>query len=341
MSLTSIVGGLGVAPQTAKGTPNTTYSWVPATQLGLEAEQQVQQYPLEISGDYISHGSYKTSVSVGGGVSLLVRPDSIGHFLYMLCGQDTVTPVTGQSGAYSHAMSPFVAGSGTNLPWYTLSKNVAGLWAEQYVDTRLSSFQLSIPKAGIVTAQASFFGITPSQVAVPTMSGFDSGPTFETCQATVTLNNEATGLSISADSAYADQIQLSYTSNLSQDEQAVGSFTPIDITLLSRAVSISYDMVIRDAALREAVYQNGASTNWSPQVYRGSLTVVLNSSTNIGATTQPYTMTITIPGMDFLLMPIQMSGAQLIRANLSAVVTLGPSGNDHFSFTTVNATASY
>jgi hypothetical protein len=299
-----------------------------------------QTLPPEVGGSYLPRLSYKAGVSAGGSVSFNVRPDSFGHFLFMACGQSTDTSVPAQTGAYQHVMTPFAPSVSNDLPWYTVVSDIAKLYAEQVIDTRLSSLQMSIPKASLATATASLYGLTPSEIAVPGTETLDTGPIFQSCLATVNLVDEVGGTSISANSIIPDQVQLTFNSNLAQDESVVGSFYPVDATLLQRSVDVSYDITLRDPDLVRAVYRNGGTSAWSPTMYRGHLTLTLTSSSNIAGTTQPYSLEIDMPGIDFLMMPISMSGGQLIRANLSAQVTLGDAG-DQFTFTLINATPSY
>lgn len=344
MSKTALTGALGFAKQSAKGTPGTTFTWVPATASNLNAQQQTQMLPPEIGGGYFSKLAYKTGVAVAGDASLIVRPDSFGHLLFMLCGQDTVTPVAGQAGAYDHVMTPFAPGASADLPWYTLFKDASQLMYEQYSDVKLASLRLDVRNRTTLMAQCGFFGLTPTEVAsVPggTPESVDHGPVFETCQATVALNNQVGNAVISANTDLTDAVSFDFSSQLSQDEYVVGGYTPVDITLLQREAAISYDVTIRDTALIRAVYRNGGTSAWSPTVYRGHLNLVLTALSNVPTTTVPYTLTIDIPGMDFLMMPLPMSGANLLRATLSARVSLGPSGTDTFTFTLRNGVASY
>lgn len=343
MAHSSIIGAIGLAHQTVKGTANTSYSYLPATSIGLNADQTAQALPLEIAGNsYLPRGSYKSGVAAAGDASFIVRPDSLGNLLLMLCGQDTVTPVPGQSGAYSHVMVPFAPSVANDLPWYTILKDVGKYWAEQYTDMRLAGFRLDVAKQSVLNAQATFFGITPQEVAVPSPeTPLDNGTALQTCQATVILNNETGNVVISPQTTQVERVSLAFGTRLSQDEFVVGSFYPADVTLLSRSVQVSYDLVIRDPALRRAVYQNGGTSQWSPTLYRGHLHLTLPSNAVVPTTTQIYQLDIDLPGIDFLMMPITMSGGELMRASLSANVSLGPSGGDTFTFTLVNGTASY
>ena len=342
MSRTAVIGVLGLAHQTAKGTANTSFTYVPATNLGVNANQQVQATPYEISGGYFQKTSYKTSVSAGGDTSIIARPDSFGHVLYALSGQDTVTPVPSQAGAFSHVFTPFTPSASNELPWYTLYKNVSYLWANQFTDVKCAGVRFDVAARNLVNTQVSWYGITPTEVAVPgAPPAADSGPVFQTCQGTVILHTEAGDANISANTNKLERVSLDFVNNLSADQEfSVGSYVPDDVTLLSRSVNVSADIIIRDPDLVRAVYQNGGTGAWDPTVYRGHLNLTFNSSAVVPSTTQPYQFIIDLPGIDFLMMPVSLSSNQLIRATLSANVTLG-AANDQYAFTLINGTASY
>lgn len=116
MSATGTIGALGVGTQSAKGTVATTFQYLPATSLNINANQNTQAYPPEVAGSYFPRGSYKAGVTVAGDASLLVRPDGIGHFLFGLAGVDTVTAVPAQAGAFQHVFTPFAPAANTDLP---------------------------------------------------------------------------------------------------------------------------------------------------------------------------------------------------------------------------------
>jgi hypothetical protein len=331
-----------VGRQSAKDTPTTTTQFFPVTSLGLNMNQNTQALPAEIGGDYFLRNSYKASVIGGGDTAMVVRPNSFGNLLYMLAGQDTVTPVPSQSGAYSHSFVPFAPSAGVDLPWFTFYKDVSKFYAEQHLNTKLRSLRIDIPKASIVTAQASVLSTTPSTVTIASLGTetFDTTPQFQTCVATVTLAAEAPSPSLTFP-VNLERFSLNYTNVLSEDEYAVGSYYVQDSSLLQRTVTVDMDFVLRDTTLIQAAYLNGATipNAWSPQIYRGALNVQLNSNTNIGATTQPYQLNFNFPGLDFLMAPITLSGAELIRSTLSTQVTLGT--GDRFAATLINGVSTY
>lgn len=343
MSRTSLIGAFGMARQSAKDNVPSSFTYAPATSVSLNPNQNVATLPPEIGGSYFLRGSYKASVIGGGDTALIIRPNSVGNLFMAYSGVDNVTPVSGQTGAYSHVFTPFAPAAGVDLPWYTLQKDIARLSAEQYLNAKLQSLRIDIPKSAIATAQASWIATTPSGITSVGSVTTDSTPQMQTSLASVSLTPEGNGSNISANSVKMERFSLTMSNNLSQDEFSVGNLYLDDITLLQKTINVDMDVIIRDTALYQAVYLNGGTIpgSISPSVYRGSLTLTLNSTTNIPTTTQPYQLTFNFPGLDFLTMPISLSGADLVRATLSTQVTLGPSGSDMYTITLINGVASY
>lgn len=345
MSNDSLIGALGLGRQTAKDVVTTTAQFLPATSVGLNMNQNAQALPAEIGGDYFLRNSYKASVVGGGDIAMVVRPNGIGNFLYMLAGQDTVSPISSNGSTYySHSFVPFTPAAGVDLPWFTAYKDAGKLYAEQYLNTKLRSLSFDIPKSGIVTAQASLIATTPSTITVASLptETFDSTPQFQTCQAAITFVNESSSPSLTLQTK-VERFSLQYANNVSEDEFSVGSFYLDDITLLQRTVMVNLDFIVRSTSFYQAAYLNGSTvpSAWSPQIYRGALTITLNSTSLIGTTLQTYQLVFTFPGLDFMTSPVNMAGAELIRATLSTQVTLGPSGGDRFAMTLLNGVSTY
>lgn len=342
MSITALTGAFGIGRQSAKDSVASTITYIPVLQNGLEYMQTVNTLQPEVGGDYFLRGSYKASVAGSGTVNLYPRGDSIGNFLYALCGADTVTPVSGQSGAYSHVMAPFTPAAGQDLPYYTLIKNVSQVWQQQFLNAKLHTLTLDVNKQSVVSVNGGWFATTPSEVTVSSGISLDDSPVFVSCNGSITALDEATGLAISSTvDASIDRLNMSFTNNLSQDEFVVGNYYPTGITLLQRTVSLSFDVIIRDKVLWETVYQNTGTSSWSPSIRRSHLTLNLVTAANIGSTTQPWSLTLDFPGVDLMTMPVTPAGAQLLRSTVTAQVTLGSTGADRFTSTLISSQATY
>ncbi len=338
----SLIGAIGLARQSAKDSVATP-SYIPVTSSSLNLSQNIVTLPPEVGGSYFLRGSFKASEMGAGDMSMVVRPNGFGQFLMAFSGVDNVTPVVGQSGAYSHVFTPFAPAAGVDLPWFTLVEDKAKLFAIQFLNSKLASLRIDVPKSSMVTSTASWIATTPSYIASVGVVSIESTPQFQTALGTVALTQEGSGTNISANSVKMERFSISMSNNITSDEYSVGSFTLDNVTLLQKTITIDMDVIIRDTALYQAVYLNGGSIPgaWSSSIYRGALTLTLNSSTNIATTTQPYQMVLAFPGIDFMMMPISLSGADLVRASLSTQVTLGPSGADTYTITLVNSIASY
>lgn len=345
MSHTALSGAIGFAKQSAKDIANTAYEYMACTSVSMDPQQNAQVLPPEIGGAYFPRGSYKASIMGNGTIGFLVRPSSIGHLLMMLCGVDTVLTDTPVAGATQHTFTPFLVGTGNDLPWYSTAKDESQLWAEQHLNTRLSSLQLTIPKSSIMTGQATLVSTTPSAILSSSLGSkvFDNHPPFQTCLASMTLQQEGGSGNISANSVHVERLGFTFNNNLSNDEFSVGSFSLDDITLQQRTVTVDMDFVVRDPAIYQAVYYNGGSIpqSWSPTIYRGNLSLDAVSTANIGVTSTPFSCQFNFPGLDFLMFPAPMQGSDVVRATLSTQVTLGPSGGDQFSVVLINDVTAY
>lgn len=339
----SLIGVFGLARQSAKDVVAPSINYLPATTVGMDTQQNSTTLPPEIGGDYFLRGSYKTSFVGSGDIGMVIRPNSFGNMLMAYSGVDTVTPTyNGQVGVTQHVFTPFAPAAGVDLPWFTAIKDVAKLYAVQFLNSKIRSLRIDIPKSSTPTASASFLATTPSYIASISSPALDTSPQFQTSNAVIALTPEGSGTNISANSIKMERFTLNMANTISEDEFSVGSFFLDGITLLQRAISVDMDIIVRDTALYQAVYLNGGGIPGacSPTLYRGSLTITLNS-TSIIAGSQTYQMIINFPGLDFLMMPISLSGSDLVRATLSTQVTLGPSGSDKYTITLVNGVASY
>jgi hypothetical protein len=341
---TGLSGAFGLGRETTGGAPASSLTYFPVLSNGIDINQTVNTLQPEIGGSHFLRGSYKAGVSGGGPINFYPRGDSMGHLFYALTGSYSETPVTGQTGAYNSLFTPLgPQANGTDLPYYTLMKDVSKLWANQFVDAKLNSLNIDIVKLSVITASANWFASTPSEVAVPGSETFDNSGDFVACQGSISFLDESTSLPFSSalSSNSIERITIAFNNNLATDEYVVGSYYTQGIALLQRTVSLTFDVIIRDKNLHEAIYNNGGSGAWSPTIKRAAVTVVLTSTTNIPGTTQPWQMTFTLPGIDLLMMPVAPSGAQLLRSTVTGQVTLGPSGSDTYSINLISSVAAY
>lgn len=333
MSVTSLAGGIGLGLQTAKGTVQSTVTYVPATQVDLNFEQNAEVYPFEVGGDYWQKDSYKSSVMGQGGFDALARPDSIGYMLKAFFGS-CQTVAGPEAGTFQHTFTGRRTASGTwlgdgMLPWVTLVKNLAGRMAEQHSDARCASCRLNYPTANLVSYNAAFVAALPEEVNVPPTMVFDADAAFNTCTGLVEVGVQG-GTAydrtdpVNGNNAKATSITIDLQNQLSTDEFSIGSYYLDDVTLMSKTASVQYELIMRDARLWREVYRNGAAGigQWDPALFSGQLTVTSETAKPIVGATKG-SLKVYIPKLDYLALPTGLSGNELVRIGLRSQLTQG------------------
>lgn len=314
MSLSSLKGGVGIGIQPAKGTLATNFVYIPTLNANITGEQMAQNLPPEVGGTYYSRGAYKAGLRSRGEVALLPRPSSIGYILAGLLNAETAT-LDVPSTLTDHV---FVSGDTAATPnkWLSIRRMVGNLYGEQMRDARIGSFRLEVAAANVVQASVQLLGGLHEEIPGADVLALDE-EVFITCNADVTEGGAP---------FIVDRMSIEIGAQLTDNEFRVGSYFLDDITLLQRMVTIQADVRIKARDLFSKVYRNGGTApvsnaapgQWSPVLYRSAVSLELRT-----AEVNPQILRIVCPGVDFLTMPVQMSGAELVRAQLSATVTLG------------------
>jgi hypothetical protein len=317
MSLSSLKGAVGVGFQSAKGAVAGTFEYMPALNGNITGEQMAQTLPPEVGGTLFSRGAYKAGVRSRGEVAVLPRANTIGYFLRSLFNAEAVTVVGG--GLYDHV---FTVGD-TNLTpnkWLSVRRMIGGLYGEQMRDARVGTFRVEAAAANVAQAQVQLLGGLYEEVPGADEASADDF-VFLTCNADVTEGGAP---------FIVDRVSMEMGAQLTDNEFRVGSYFLDDITMLMRQASFQADVRIKSRDLVAKVYRNGAVAPtagnvgaWSPVIYRSA--VVLEMRTGEVA---PQFLRIEMPGVDFLTIPVNLSGNELVRAQLQATVTLGADNFD-------------
>jgi hypothetical protein len=317
MSLSSLKGSVGVGIQAAKGTPATTFAYFPTLNANVTGEQMAQNLPPEVGGTYFSRGAYKAGLRARGELAMIPRPDSVGWLLRSLFNAESQAISTDVDAAavllHDHV---FTVGDTAAHPhkWLTVRRSVSGAYGEQMSDARVGSFRIEAAAAGVVQTSVQLLGGLHSEIPGEDVMAED-GPVFLTCSADVTEGGAP---------FIVDRISVEAGAQLSDNEFRVGSYYLDDITLLQRAVTIQADVRIKARDLVAKVYRNNAAAPaagtlgaWSPVLYRSGIVLEFRTAEVV-----PQILRIEMPGVDFLTLPVQLSGAEIVRAQLSASVTL-------------------
>ena len=313
MSLSSLKGAIGVGFQSAKGAYAATYEYVPVLQADLQGEQMAQNLPPEVGGQLFSRGAYKAGVRSKGQVTLLPRPNTVGYFLASIFNSEVVVAAAGHTGLYDHT---FTVGdtSATPVSWLSLRRMIGGLYGEQMRDARVGTFRVEAAAANVAQAQVQLLGGLFEELPAGDVAASDDF-VFLTCNADITEGGAP---------FIVDKVSMDIGAQLTDNEFRVGSYYLDDITMLQRSANFQADVRIKSRDLFAKVYRSSAAAPgagqtgaWSPVLYRSAVSLELRTGE-----TDPQFMRFDFPGVDFLTLPVGLSGAELVRAQLSASVTL-------------------
>jgi hypothetical protein len=334
---------LGLALQTAKGTPNVTdasFHYFLYNNSSIAPSNVTLPVDTEVGGGALMRDVKKMGVMSGGAIEFVPRPLLLGYLLKGALGK-VVT--AGASAPYSHAFT--LDANQFAAPYFTLRSAPGNMWGEQMQDQRVSALGLSFRGADFVRAQAAFTGGLPTKVATTTWDAatkVDSGPQFIAPLSKVEL---PTGTS-------AKVLQGSFMAGMSipMDEQwVVGNYSPDDFEILQRAFSVSLTMKVADATLySKMMYDPAGGSVWVSDMLReADLKIELVSDALITAG-NPYKLTIAANGetgadanVIWSVAPIGVRAGRQILMNATGLFIASPVAAAPITVTLVNNTASY
>ena len=256
---------------------------------GMTPQEVVDQLPQELGSGALPRTADKLAVNAAGQLEFIPRPTAIGDILWGLLGD--VSTVTGSpvSGANTHTFK--FASNEFDLPWWTFRmKNP--LWAGEFTDCRIMDLTLTMNAAQRLQGTLAILGITPQFEDYADTSGWnessqiDSGPVFLTCRGTAELPDGT--------SMQARNLTLRVTNVINIDlERIIGSYTPVGLTVISRAAMITFTATVTSAALyKKLQYTQGSGDDWDASLYKeANLDLSVESSSYITGTT-PYKLSI-------------------------------------------------
>lgn len=315
----ALSSSFGLKKQSAKGTAQTTgYSYLRTVGMDINPDQRSAPLPQELGGAlFVPNAHFKQGVIVGGSVDMVVRPDYIGYLLYGLTGS-AVLKDTSASPVIAHTFELSQATDGTELPWFTVVRNVSDLISERFTDMRVASLRLAFPTAGIATARFGLLGITPETIAAITGETFDNTPVLTTCSGTVTIPGLGTNVRVL-------DFALDFTNGIDPGGYYIGSYVVDDLPVLARACTVNFTVRLKNDTLYKNIYYNGGSA-FSGTIYQGtSLSVKVQSASMVSGTT-PYSLEVSIPQADYLVAPIALAPGGIVTLAVAATVTLPSSG---------------
>ena len=287
---------IGLAPQTAKGTPNETdadFTYLLLLRSALSPQNMTLPLDQEVGGGAFLRNVVKAGVTGGGALSFIPRPKSIGHFLMAYFGG---VSTEGLGPSYTHTFS-FSEGQFW-APYYTLRSAPGGMLGEVFPDSRLAALTLDFAARDFVRATAAWLGGVDDTLSTATWEPddkVDAGPQFLTALSHIEVPDGTLMKVLRGSVGFQSVIPL--------DEQwIVGSYTPDDFAITARAVMLNLIVKIDDDGelYKKIMYDpagdQGGVSSWAASVMReGSIDITLVSDEEV-ETDVPFSLSIRANG---------------------------------------------
>ena len=334
---------LGLAKQTAKGTPNVTdadFTYLLFNQGGVSPNNVVVPLDEEVGGGAMLRDVKKMGVYSGGGIEFIPRPKSLGYLLLAALGKDT--PAANLT-AFTHAFT--LPADQFDAPYYTLRSAPGNMWGEQIQDTRVNALALSWRGANFLRATAAFTGGLPTQVATAAWdaaAAVDSGPQFISPISSIEL---PTGTSAKVLAG-----QFAAGMNIPMDQQwIVGSYSPDAMDITNRTFMVSLTLKIDDGVLyKKMTYDPTGGNAWAAAMLREANFKVQFLSDIEAAAGVPYSLTISGNGQSgadanvvWSASPIGVRAGQQVIMNVTGIFLASPTVDTPITVELVNKQATY
>jgi len=274
MTVPSMNAAIGWHPQVDFDTEFTgnPFYWHKAVSNSFQPIELVQPFPPELGGTLLAGGLYKGGYYAGGDINMVPRLDNnLGWLLWSFAGSASITG----SGPYTHIF-PGMRDKVVPDKWLTFRRIIpeAGgtFFGEAYANCRVQDIILTAQPGSILNMRASVLGITSTPTSSAAGAGWDpdtdGGYELYTgapiaCKGHVELPDGEPLSDINSAT-----IRLSNGGPNPQQMMVLGQYTPADIPVLSRTITVELTAFWRNATIWKNIHYGGGST-WTPELYQG------------------------------------------------------------------------
>jgi hypothetical protein len=328
---------LGIAKQSAKGTPVTTdanFKYMLFREGAVAPNNVVIPLDMEIGGGAMPRGVVKVGVTSGGALSVIPRPDTLGIALRAALGA-CAAPAVGMGDdidVYDHV---FTLGTDQFVqPYYTLRSSPGGMWGEQFQDCKMNSLVLNMRAARFLEAVYSFQGGLPTPVSTATWGAttrIDGGPQFLTPIGAIEIPDATAWKVLSASLMITNAMPL-------DDQWVIGSYVPDDMELVQRAIILQMRVKVSDngTLYKKMAYDKAGGAAWAANILKeGDIDIHVSSDVVAGAAagSSPHTLSIAANGesgddgnVAFSVAPIGLRAGGQVTMNVTGMFLADPTG---------------
>lgn len=222
---------LALALQSAKGTPNTTYTDALPFSGGSIAPSRTIDQLSETDSQRDQGVSFVQLTGVEGDPEVYVRDASIHRLLNGVLGSTASTGTTN----YTHTITP-----ANTIPYFTFFREIGDTLFEQFDDVKISELTVSADAGNPLTCAATIMGrqatrlaAEPASVTSLTLAG---GEVYNFNEATVTLAGGATALVSSFECTISNNVTTQQTDDS----------IPYDVIEGLREVTLGFTLIFED-----------------------------------------------------------------------------------------------
>jgi len=312
MPFSSNEGYVGFARQTASGTYVAPTRFLYVKNIDITPDNNIMIQDPEIGGIRdITDNVQLGTIGWGGNIDFDARPEGIGHLVLSAMGAVTSSGIAGQSGAYGHLFTP----ESDCLP-ISIEKRVGGnstatlLDVFGYQDCKVNTLRFECAAGEMVTGTAEVVAIEERSGKTNQTATYGTDPIFTFVNGIVNIE----GVSYSV-----KNLSFELNNNIDTEDFRIGQRTRQTLIEQRRELSATLDIVPTDANVFKNAYfgSTGDTAVANTQtIYKGTLFIRFENPKVIGATSQKYSMDITIEEAAFRTAPLPMSGDDMIIQTL-------------------------
>jgi hypothetical protein len=285
MGISSRIGWVGMAVQTAKGTPAASPTHTFFTS-GSPSLAPVKERPRlsETDSGRDQGRAYTSLLRVEGDIPLYLRPDGAGLLFAAVLGANATT---GSSPNFTHTATP-----ANDMPWMTLWRNVGNSVYERFEDVKVSSLALEGSAGNPFTVTLSVIGTKSTFLtSPPSVTPLVSEPYI--------YHNAENKISIGGTARRVHNFSMTINNNASgyhADQLFYSDVDPGD-----RGIDFSFATRFAGAtawpSYREFFYGSNVGTELSPVVGTQAVSITLEKNANTS-------VTLAMPDVSFAAVPV-------------------------------------
>lgn len=290
----SQLGQVGFVKQAAVGTAGTIATAAPtrwmkmrSSSVGGDRSLMIPDPEIQGSGGRDVPKSYLSPVSYSGDYEAYVRPEALPLAIYGALGGGGAAPTGSGVAGYTHSITP-----GDTLPVFTIQEKMGDSFDTfKYTDAYFNTLHLECAADGYFMTTLGVVARTQLAGETAATPAFDNTPQILGSNITISLGGSAVP---------ASDFSFDWNNNIESNHFVLGSLLVDVMTPKRRDVTGSFTVRPQSNALfRQAMYGNAAATGPTGQPTVQNMTITATTYEIItGATTQVYTVTITIPEVE-------------------------------------------